>query len=109
MVKQVDATEKRLIKNMRRENLTWKLIQKITGRSPGTLNAALHSKTHGVAKKGAPKKILVKVLPRVLKAMKTLEKKAKAEEDVTADLRAVCIHVHVLVCGNVCREVLLEN
>ena len=52
MVKQVDATEKRLIKNMHREGITWKIMQRITGRSPDTLNAVLHSKIHGVAPKG---------------------------------------------------------
>ena len=97
MVKQVDATEKRLITNMHREGLTWTMMQRITGRSPDTLNAVLHSKTHGKAPKGAPKKIPVKVWPRVLKAMETLQKKAKAEVEITADM--ISEKANVFVCA----------
>ena len=39
--KQVDETERRLVKNMRKEKLTWEVIQRITGRSPDTLNSII--------------------------------------------------------------------
>ena len=39
--KQVDETERRLVKNMRKEKLTWEVIQRITGRSPDTLSSII--------------------------------------------------------------------
>ena len=78
--KQVDETERRLVKNMRKEKLTWEVIQRITGRSPDTLNSIINPKASTPKTKGQPKKIPVKVLPKVLKVMTRLQKKAKAEE-----------------------------
>ena len=65
--KQVDETERRLVRNMFREKLTWKQVQKITGRSPDTINAILNYKPGAAKPKGAPKKIPVKLMPRCLK------------------------------------------
>ena len=84
--KQVDETERRLVRNMSREKLTWKQVQKITGRSPDTINAILNYKPGAAKPKGAPKKIPVKLMPQVLKVTEKLQKKAKAEQEVTADM-----------------------
>ena len=65
--KHVDATERRLVRNMFREKLAWKTVQRITGRSPDTLNAILKYKPGAAKTKGAPKKIPVKLIPNVLK------------------------------------------
>ena len=39
----VDSTEKRLVKNMVKEGLTWAQVQRITGRIPDTINGILQS------------------------------------------------------------------
>ena len=84
--KQVDETERRLVHNMRKENLTWSTIQRSTGRTPDTLNAIINPTSNAPKTKGARKKIPVKVLPKLLKVTQKLQKNAKAEEEVTADM-----------------------
>lgn len=82
--KQVD--ERRLVKNMIKESITWAKIQKINGRSPDTLRSIAKSGIGSTKKSGAAKKIPAKVLLKVLKATERLQKKAKAEKEVTADM-----------------------
>jgi len=82
----IDDTERRIVKNMRKAKMTWAVIQKVTGRSPDTLNAIINPKTSIPKKKGRPQKIPVKIWPKILKVTTRLQKKAKAEEEVTADM-----------------------
>ena len=84
--RQVDEAERRLVKNMRKMKLTSGMIQKITHRSPDTLNTILNSTTTTRKTKGRPKKIPAKIVPKILKVTKMLQKKAKAREEVTADM-----------------------
>ena len=83
---QVDDTERRLVKSMRKAKLSWEVMQKITGRSPDTLNSILNPKTSTPKTKGQPRKIPVKMLPKIFKVTTRLQMKAKAEEEVTADM-----------------------
>ena len=71
---------------MRKMKLTWGMIQKITNRSPDTLNTILNSTTTTLKTKGRPKKIPAKILPKILKVTTMLQKTAKAQEVVTADM-----------------------
>ena len=82
---QGDETERRFVKNMLKEKITWGKTQKITGRSSDTLSSIAKSRLGCLKKKGAAKKIPVKALPKILKATARLQKKAKAEKEVTAD------------------------
>ena len=84
--KQVNDTERRLVKNMMKEKLTWAKIQKITRRTPDTLRSIVKSRIRSSKKSGTAKKIPGKVLPKVLRATERLQKKAKAEKEVTADM-----------------------
>ena len=84
--RQVDDTERRLVKNMRKVNLTWDVIQRITERSSDTLNNIIKPTTSTPKTKGRPAKVPVKILPKILKTTTRLQKKAKAEEEVTADM-----------------------
>ena len=62
------------------------MIQTITNRSPDTLNTILNPTTTTPKTIGRPKKIPAKILPKVLKVTTRLQKKAKAEEEITADM-----------------------
>ena len=87
--KQANDTERRLVKNTMKENLTWAKIQRITRRTPYTLRSIVKSRIRSSKKSGAAKKIPDipgKVLPKVLRATERLQKKAKAEKEVTADM-----------------------
>ena len=84
--RQVDDTERRLVKNMLKAKITWTKIQKITGRSSDTLSSIAKSRIGSPKKKGAAKKNPVKVLPKILKVTESLQKKAKAEKEVTANM-----------------------
>ena len=84
--KQANDTERRLVKNMMNQKLTWAKIQKITRRTPDTLRSIVKSRIRSSKKSGAAKKSPGKVLPKVLRATERLQKKAKAEEEVTADM-----------------------
>ena len=83
--KQVNDTERSLLKNMIKD-ITWAKIQKITGRSPDTLRSIVKSKIGSAKKRGAAKRIPVKALPKVFQATERLQKKAKAENEITADM-----------------------
>ena len=62
------------------------MIQTITNRSPDTLNTILNPTTTTPKTIGRPKKIPAKILPKVVKVTTRLQKKAKAEEEITADM-----------------------
>ena len=64
---------------MTKESITGARIQKVIGRSPDTLYSIAKSGSGSIKQNGAAKKILVKVLPKVLKAAERLQKKAKAQ------------------------------
>ena len=55
----VDDTERRLVKNMKQEGLTWAKIESITGRSSSTLERILAPQKSKAPKnpKGAPRKL----------------------------------------------------
>ena len=84
----VRDTGHRLVKNMRRVKLTWDVIRKVTERSPATLNAIINPSTTIAKTRGQPKKILKKILLVILKVTTRLQKKAKAEEEVSSCLFA---------------------
>jgi len=44
--KQVNDTERHLVKGMVKEGIPWTTIQRITGRSPDTINSIVHAKGH---------------------------------------------------------------
>ena len=69
------GSERRLVKNMIKESITWAKIQKINGRSPDTLRSIAKSGIGTTNKSGAAKKIPAKVLLKVLKATERLQKK----------------------------------
>ena len=67
--------ERALINNMRKEGLSWSTIQRITGRSPGTLSTALTTPEKAKktkTQKGQPKKLTGKAMTRVLRLLETL-------------------------------------
>ena len=80
----VRDTGHRLVKNMRRVKLTWDVIRKVTERSPATLNAIINPSTTIAKTRGQPKKMPGKILLEILKVTTRLQKKAKAEEEVSS-------------------------
>ena len=84
--RQADETERRLVKNMRKQSLMRDVIQKVIERSPDTLNSIINPTTSIPKTNGRPKETPVKILPKVLTVATRLQKKAKAEEEVTADM-----------------------
>ena len=94
----VDDTERRLVRNMKKEGVSWTSIQKITGRSSDTLLNIL-APPKGVKKhtcKGAPKKVPPKVFAKLLKSADTLQKNAGGKKEVTATM--VSKHAGVDIC-----------
>ena len=81
----VDSTEKRLVKNMVKEGLTWAQVQRITGRSPDTINGMLQSGKR-LRAKGAPVKLTPKVLGKLRKVLDDMVKRANAQQEVTMDM-----------------------
>jgi len=104
---QVNDTERRLVKNMLKEKITWGKIQKITGRSSDTLSSIAKSRNGNLKQKGAAKKIPVKVLPKILKATARLQKKAKAEKEVTADM--IIKEAGLKACSRTLQDTFHEN
>ena len=84
--RRADETERRLVKNMRKQSLTRDVIQKVIERSPETLNSIINPTTSIPKTNGRPKETPAKILPKVLTVATRLQKKAKAEEEVTADM-----------------------
>jgi predicted transcriptional regulator len=82
---QVDITERRLVKNMVKEGLTWSAIQKITGRTPDTISSILKAATPKPPK-GAPVKFKSKDVDKLVKTIEAMVKDAKAQKEVTLDM-----------------------
>ena len=77
-----DDTERRLIKNMAKEGIPWKTIQRITGRSSDTLNNILYKSPQ---RKGAPIKFTRNDAKKVFAVAEKLVKKANAQKEVRLD------------------------
>ena len=85
--KQVDDTERRLIKSMLKEQVPWAKVQKITGRSPDTIRSVSASKaTKPKAAKGAPVKFSKQDASALYKVIEAMVKKANAQKEVTMDM-----------------------
>ena len=77
-----DDTERRLIKGMAKEGISWKTIQKITGRSCDTLNKIIYKSPQ---RKGAPIKFTTKDAEKLFGVAEKLIKNANAQKEVTLD------------------------
>ena len=77
----VDDTERRLVKKMLKEKFPWLKIQKITGRSPDTINAILKSTATKGA--GAPTKLDGQAVKKILTAAEALSRNANAQQEIT--------------------------
>ena len=81
----VDTTERRLVKNMAKEGVPWSTIQKITGRTPDTINSIIKARGNPTTK-GAPVKFKPKDVDKVLKVLEGMVKEANAQKEVTLDM-----------------------
>lgn len=79
----VDDTERRLIKKMSQQGITWVKIQAITGRSSETLNKILNKGTVKAKAKGAPVKFTPRDAEKLFALAEKMIKKADAQKEVT--------------------------
>ena len=103
---QVDATERRLVKGMSKEGIPWSTIQKITSRTPDTINSILKSDATPPLK-GAPVKFKAEDVEKVLKVLGAMVKKANAQKEVTLDM--VLKKAGYEVCKRTAREGLKQR
>lgn len=98
---QVDATERRLIKQMVKEGIPWTTIQRITKRSPDTINNVLNCNSVPQGS-GAPIQFSAKDLDKVLKVTEALVRKADAQQEIT--LSSIVAKAGVNVCERTVRD-----
>ena len=79
---QVNETESRLVSKMAKEGIPWTQIQRITGRSPDTINSILKGKAVSTGT-GAAVKFSAKDLDKVMKVTEGMVKKADAQKEIT--------------------------
>ena len=103
--KHVDDTERRLVANMVEEGIPWSTIQKVTGRTPDTINSILSGKSPKT--KGAPRKLKKKDLAKLLKVMEQMIKHANAQKEITLDM--ILTKAKLDVTGRTAREAIKKK
>ena len=103
----VDETERRLVRNMKREGVAWSTIQKVTGRSTDTIRSILAKKRGKPKQQGAPKKMDAKAVAKVLQSTRVLQKMAGGRKEVSAAM--VKAHAGVDVSDRTMKKAYREN
>ena len=84
--KHIDATEKRLIDNMKKSGLTYVDIGFLTGRGSEAIASSLAKEDFTATGSGQPQKITASDYKKLKNALDRLLKKANAEKQVTVDM-----------------------